>query len=517
MNELREARAVLDRLEEGLCTVDSRLLIRAGWNAAFERIFGHEDFVEKSIVDVAFSALSESQRHEVGEALEVALLSGSSPDAMVDALLPFREFEYRRWDGLSLRQFRLSLGLDRLIVDGQVEALLLRFIDKSAVSEETQKEKEARAEMEDQYARILQVFKNDRENVSNFFDDYTAGVKTLAAVFRSLKLDAVNSVSLDESVAVVHSLKAEAQALGFSSTGQAARSLELALKSRRSKVLDRNDIQDLSSRFDALRGDQRAFARTVEKLSGCLRAGSASMDALAARLAEALAGFDSSGYSRKILEEIAAFAAASGGSAFRDSVSVERTLALAVQREARKEGKLVRLSFQSDFASFPPFTGRCLKDALLHLARNSVAHGIETPSERAEAGKSDTGVISIRVSRDGNGFRVGYSDDGRGLDLPAIRAAAVRMGILSAERVRELDEKEAARLVFQDGLSAGKIRGDGAGLGCGLSAVASIVMKRLKGKIGMTHRGGKGLDFRFVFPALFPDAEKTLSYPKASP
>ncbi|MFA6508107.1 MAG: ATP-binding protein [Treponemataceae bacterium] len=503
MNELREARAVLDRLEEGLCTVDTELRLRAGWNAAFERIFGAADFVGKSIIDVAFFALSESQKNEVREALEVALLSGTSSDEMVDALLPFREFEHQRYDGLNLRKYRLSLSVDRLIAEGRIDSILIRFIDKTVTFEETKKEKEARAEMEDQYARIQQLFKNDRASVSCFFEDLKLGGADLADRLRALKQDEVNTAPIDESVAIVHSIKSEALSLGFETTAKIARALESALKERRLMVLDMEANLDLIALFERLNNESRVFARIMEKLSGFLYGDAeATLETLVARINELLEAFQSSGYKSDALESVVSEAAAAAGkAASRDAGAMERFLVMACQRVAQKERKLVRVVFHSDVGKFKPLVARYLKDALLHLVRNSVAHGIEMPAHRVEAGKSATGNLTISILREGSGFRVDYSDDGRGLDLPSIRAKAVQMGVLTETHAEALDERETARLVFHEGLSTRAAYGDTAGLGFGMSAVANIVLKRLKGKLAMTHRGEKGLSLRITVPS----------------
>ena len=503
MNDLREARAVLDRLEEGLCTVDSKLLLRSGWNASFERIFGRDDFVGKSILDVAFSALSERQRAEVREALEVAFLSGTSSDEMVDALLPFREYEHLRLGGSELLKYRLSIGVDRLITDGRIDSLLIRFIDKTETNRETAKEKEARAEMEDQYARIQQLFKNDRSSVSYFFEDLKSGTSDIAERLRSLKQDEVNTLAIDEAIAIAHSIKGEALSLGFESTAGIARSLESALKERRLKVLDMDSHLDLIALYERLNNESRAFDRILAKLAGFLYGGAeASLEKLVARIYEVMEEFESSGYRSETLESVVAEAAAAAGDAVsRDSAAMERVLLMACQRAAQEERKLVRLDFISEIDGFKPLVARNLKDALLHLVRNSVAHGIEMPAKRVEAGKSPTGCISIRIRRDGAGFLVEYSDDGRGLDLSAIRSKAVAMGIVNAEKASELSDTETARLVFRGGLSTRGAVGDTAGLGFGMSAVAAIVLKRLKGKMGMTHRGERGFSLRFTVPS----------------
>ena len=90
-----------------------------------------------------------------------------------------------------------------------------------------------------------------------------------------------------------------------------------------------------------------------------------------------------------------------------------------------------------------------LRDPLLHLVRNAVDHGIEAPDTRRAAGKPTAGRIAARVEPRGTRVVIVVEDDGPGLDVAALRAAAVRNGLLTGEQANRLGDREAARLVFQ--------------------------------------------------------------------
>src|SRR5439155_2825088 len=97
-----------------------------------------------------------------------------------------------------------------------------------------------------------------------------------------------------------------------------------------------------------------------------------------------------------------------------------------------------------------------LRDALLHVVRNSVAHGIESEAERLAAGKPAVGRVQVDVERRGNRVAFVCRDDGRGIDVEAVRRAAVQHGLLSAPESSSLSVEEAVRLVLGGGGAPGK-------------------------------------------------------------
>ena len=140
-----------------------------------------------------------------------------------------------------------------------------------------------------------------------------------------------------------------------------------------------------------------------------------------------------------------------------------------------------------------------LRDPLLHLVRNAVDHGLEAPEARRAAGKDPRG--RVRVSVEPRGSRVGIvvEDDGAGIDVAAVRASAVRQGILSEEAAALLSEAEAARLVFHAGLSTARSVSEVSGRGVGLDVVQETVV-RLQGSVDLVHTPGQGTRFELELP-----------------
>ena len=139
-----------------------------------------------------------------------------------------------------------------------------------------------------------------------------------------------------------------------------------------------------------------------------------------------------------------------------------------------------------------------LADPLLHVLRNAVDHGIEAPAARRAAGKPETGTISINVTRVGNSVTVRVTDDGAGLNYPAIRAKAVERGLVGADA--PLTEAELAQLILLPGFSTRAQVSEVSGRGVGMDVVASR-MRGLNGTLGIRSTPGDGCVIELRFQA----------------
>jgi two-component system chemotaxis sensor kinase CheA len=140
-----------------------------------------------------------------------------------------------------------------------------------------------------------------------------------------------------------------------------------------------------------------------------------------------------------------------------------------------------------------------IKDPLIHLLRNAVDHGIETVAERNEAGKPAAGQITLAASQQGHNVVITVSDDGSGLNLPAIRASAVRKGLVKPADVQNLSDDEVANLIFNSGLSTSQIITDISGRGVGLDVVRQNI-EELHGTLEVTFEPGQGTHFTMTLP-----------------
>ncbi len=130
-----------------------------------------------------------------------------------------------------------------------------------------------------------------------------------------------------------------------------------------------------------------------------------------------------------------------------------------------------------------------LGDPLVHLLRNSIDHGLETPGERQEAGKERTGNIVLAAEHSGGEVLIRIEDDGKGINADAIRAKALERGLISPDA--ELDDKEAFKLIFEPGFSTAKKVTNVSGRGVGMDVVKRAI-DSLRGTIDIDSTLGKG-------------------------
>lgn len=161
--------------------------------------------------------------------------------------------------------------------------------------------------------------------------------------------------------------------------------------------------------------------------------------------------------------------------------------------------KQIHLQLQGEQVEIDSMLLDGLSEALLHLVNNAVIHGIESPAERLAAGKTAQGSLIIRTQQQRNTLVLEVSDDGRGVDLEAVKRKAVEKGLRTEAQVEALRPEEAVELIFLSGLSTALVASDTAGRGVGLDAVATAI-RRLRGDLTVETRSGLGTTFRLRVP-----------------
>jgi len=140
-----------------------------------------------------------------------------------------------------------------------------------------------------------------------------------------------------------------------------------------------------------------------------------------------------------------------------------------------------------------------VRSALLHAVRNSVDHGIESESERRAAGKSPVGTVELSVERRGHRVAFICKDDGRGIDLEAVRLVAVRRGLISPTEAAVLSLDEAVQLILEQGVTTMEGVSELSGRGIGLDVVQEVA-RRLKGVVALQSEQGRGTTLEISVP-----------------
>jgi two-component system chemotaxis sensor kinase CheA/two-component system sensor histidine kinase and response regulator WspE len=166
---------------------------------------------------------------------------------------------------------------------------------------------------------------------------------------------------------------------------------------------------------------------------------------------------------------------------------------------AREQGKEVECVVKGGETGVDKAILLSLNDPLVHLVRNCVDHGIETPDERASAGKPRLGRIVISARTDGDLLAVSVEDDGRGISPQKVRASALRKGIIGEQQAASLSSRAALDLIFMPGFSTREQAGETSGRGVGLDVVRKRVTS-LGGSVLVESELGRGARFVLRMP-----------------
>jgi two-component system chemotaxis sensor kinase CheA len=174
--------------------------------------------------------------------------------------------------------------------------------------------------------------------------------------------------------------------------------------------------------------------------------------------------------------------------------ALERT----ARDSARALGKSVAFEGKGGDIRLDSHVLESVQGALIQIVRNAVAHGIESNSERTAAGKPAVGRVSVQVTRRGRKIVFVCRDDGRGVDIEAVRRVATQRGLLD-RAVKELDAQGLIRLLLQGGISTSGTVTDVSGRGVGLDVVREGV-ERLGGEVVFHTENGVGTTIELVIP-----------------
>ncbi|MDY7579521.1 hybrid sensor histidine kinase/response regulator [Herbaspirillum sp. RTI4] len=158
---------------------------------------------------------------------------------------------------------------------------------------------------------------------------------------------------------------------------------------------------------------------------------------------------------------------------------------LMVRKLSRECGKEVELHIEGGDITADKRILEEMKDPLMHIIRNAIDHGLELPQERLAKGKSATGHIRLRAYQSSSNVMIDIEDDGRGLNLQAIRRSALKTNLWREEELAAMDDEKIMSLIFMPGFSTSTFVSDVSGRGVGMDVVHANV-KKLKGTVSVS-------------------------------
>jgi two-component system chemotaxis sensor kinase CheA len=166
---------------------------------------------------------------------------------------------------------------------------------------------------------------------------------------------------------------------------------------------------------------------------------------------------------------------------------------------AHSRGKRVDLDVQGGLTELDKSIVDALGEPLLHLVRNAIDHGLESPRERELVGKPPAGKLKLAAFYEGNHAHVVVEDDGRGIDLARVGERGVALGLLQASELDAMTPSDILNVIYQPGFSTRETVSDVSGRGIGMDVVRESI-ENLKGVIELTTAPGKGTRFLIRLP-----------------
>lgn len=170
-----------------------------------------------------------------------------------------------------------------------------------------------------------------------------------------------------------------------------------------------------------------------------------------------------------------------------------------VRDVARLAGKQVNLVIEGEATELDRSLIEVIGDPLIHLLRNAVDHGLESPEARVAAGKPATGTVKLTAAHIEGQIVITVEDDGKGIDPDRVRQAAIKRGLLAETEAAQLDDEAAIDLIFRPNLSTAEQVTKLSGRGVGMDVVRSNV-ERLSGSVVVESKIGQGTTFRVTLP-----------------
>ena len=172
-------------------------------------------------------------------------------------------------------------------------------------------------------------------------------------------------------------------------------------------------------------------------------------------------------------------------------------LSRTARKIARERGKEIDLILRGEDTELDKAMVEQLTDPLMHIIRNAIDHGVETPEQRRAAGKASSARVVLNSYQKGNSVVVDISDDGHGIDPERVRQVALQKGLIGPKDV--VDSARAFELLFTPGFSTAAAVSEISGRGVGLDVVRRNIQD-LKGAIDIISEPGQGTTFRIMLP-----------------
>jgi HPt (histidine-containing phosphotransfer) domain-containing protein len=490
---LAEAKAgsdmIMETVTQGLFLIDPSYRIAGEYSRELEQIFRMPDLTGFNLLNILQRLLTE-RMFNTSKDYFALLFDKTKKQRTVLQVNPLAQIEvnFPNSEGGYTSRF-LNFSFRRIVEDGKITRV---FVAVSDVTERVQLEHELRAaeaRKERQFEFLLGVLHIEPKQLDDFMNTAREQIAIMNDALRAQDFAGASSGQmdilrqrLDVVYSSVHNIKGNAMMLKLSYFQNICQEFESKIVSLRNRVaLGGDDFLAIVISQSELSKDLDELQEVRQRFLGIGRGG----------MTPEMAALSTNG------------AAPTNGAARPAADPLLTPLATLAGEMAKSNGKEVRVEAQGfDTHLLSDAMRRSVKDVLIQLTRNSLAHGIESPTERESLGKPRGGTISIKGLMDLpiDQFGFTFRDDGHGLDPDRIRGRAIAKGLVTETAARTMTSRDVVGLIFSPGFSTAESTTDDAGRGIGMNLVKNIVVDQYGGKINVTSEVPRYTEITIIMP-----------------
>lgn len=454
---------VFENIEQGIFLLDKDFKISKFHSKAMNAIFNNEriagenftNFMRPLILPRELEALEMFMRHLFNEDMDEEVVNQLNPIDQV-------KIHTEAHGVVSTKYIRVEFT--RIFRKGKIQNIMVTVSDETESILLQQHLNEAEKKKQQETERVLSILKIDPSILRGFLHNSRKMLKGISERYENNESDDYTEL-LSFTFNIIHNLKGNAVVIGMELMANKFHDIEETITELKSKKVRGKDF--LAVLYEVDEAD-----RMIGEISEMLY---------------------------KIVNIYQKFP--TEGNSSSNIINLEN-LERGAENIAKEVGKKVKLTFQNnDKVVLPEAYVDPFNDMMIQLVRNSIVHGIESPSSREESGKSETGEIKMQVSKNEHEMFIQYEDDGRGLDLEKIKLQAVEKGIITETELDSMEESEIVNLIFHEGFSTADEADMHAGRGQGMNLVKSIISD-CKGAYDISSSEGQAFQMMIKLPIL---------------
>jgi iron only hydrogenase large subunit-like protein/signal transduction histidine kinase len=449
--ERDEIAAMKDNLKAGVFLMDKEYVIQDNYSRTLEDVLAATELQGRKFTELMGDSLNEREMESLERYFD-NILSGSIDQEQIDSMNILKEVRYKSVERpvkktLSCEFAPVNRENGEVFILGTIEDITAEIVLKKKLKMEERRRQE-------NMRSFFEVLRLEQSAISDFIE---SAQYYLDRVMSTLKDKNVPSEKVIDVIApIIHTIKMDAVSLGLQDMAESLYDVEDVINQTRTET-------EIS--FDSLL-------------------------ALAIEIEHALKIKD------KLIKDAGAISSRhlAGGMDHREHIFIQ-FLTRTCNYEATDFNKKARfLPVEIDSAALQYISRRQLKQMLVQLIRNAVQHGLESPSERKAAGKSEQGTITLHITQDDHDIHIKLADDGKGIDFERIRKKALNLRLIKEEASQNKDI--LVQTMFTRGFSSDEADGSN---DTGLNLVYNKA-RELNGSIKVQSQPGKGTAFTITIP-----------------